>query len=373
MVTLDRLQHRSEIDFEAKTVTVAAGTTLSELNDLLAHSGLAMCNLGDITYQTVAGAVSTGTHGTGLDHGGLATQLRALRLITADGAAVDCNAATNPELFDSARISLGGLGIITKATIAVEPAFHLHAVEEPRPIDEVLEGWPDLVEGNDHFEFYWIPGTRLALTKTNRRTLDPRRPLSTTVRIRDKIIGENLAFGALCQVARRRPQLVPRLVTLITSAPSRLEYIDHSHKVFASPRWVRFAEMEYSVPLDRMATAVRQIAEGVRRTGIDLMFPIEVRAAAADDIPLSTGHGRQSAYIAVHRAAGRPYREYFELVEAICSEHEGRPHWGKIHFQSAATLCDRYPRWSEFQAVRHQVDPNRVFTNEYLDRVLGVP
>ncbi|MDH3296286.1 MAG: oxidoreductase, partial [Acidimicrobiia bacterium] len=114
-----------------------------------------------------------------------------------------------------------------------------------------------------------------------------------------------------------------------------------------------------------------RIADEVDRAGLRLLFPIEVRAAAADDIPLSTSHGRESAYIAVHRAHGQPYREYFELVEAICDEHQGRPHWGKIHFRTAATLAGRYPRWSEFQAVRRSFDPDGLFTNDYLDRVLG--
>lgn len=371
MVSLEHLNHVHDVDAEARTITVDGGIALSDLNIALAEAGMAMTNLGDIAYQTVAGAVSTGTHGTGLAFGGLATQLRGLRLITAHGDALDCDAEHHPDIFDAARVGLGALGIITRATIAVEPAFHLQAIEEPRPVDEVLDGWNRLVDEHDHFEFFWIPGTRRVMTKTNRRTLDPRRPLPRHAYLRDKIVGENLAFGAICRVGASRPSWVPRLSKMIAATPGRSEYTDHSYKVFASPRWVRFAEMEYSIPLSEMAVVVRRISQEVKKAGIDLLFPIEVRSAAADDIPLSTSYGRQSAYVAVHRYTGRPYRRYFDLVEAICREHEGRPHWGKLHFQSADTLAPRYPRWNDFLTVRNQLDPKGTFTNAYLDRVLG--
>ncbi len=376
MVSLEHLNQVHQINTnpgsaEESTITVGAGITLNDLNQRLAAVGLAMTNLGDIAYQTVAGAVSTGTHGTGLAFGGLATQLRGLRLATGNGEVVDCDAENQPELFDAARVGLGALGIITRATIAVEPAFHLHAVEEPHPIDDVLDGWLELVERHDHFEFFWIPGTRRASTKANRRTLDPRQPMPRRQYLQDKIIGENIGFGAICAVGSRRPQLVPKLGRLVASSAGRSEYIDHSYKVFASPRWVRFAEMEYSVPLAALPDVVREVADAVKQHNIRLMFPIEARAAAADDIPLSTAYGRQSAYIAVHRYQGQPYQQYFELVEAICNRYDGRPHWGKLHFQDAESLARRYPRWQDFQAARAQHDPNGRFANRYLDRVLG--
>ena len=375
MVSLDHLSNVHNIkhggEGSSSTITVGAGLKLEVLNRVLAEAGLAMTNLGDIAYQTVAGAVSTGTHGTGLRFGGLATQLRALRLVTGTGDVIDCDPSTNSDVFAAARVGLGALGIITRATIAVEPAFNLHAVEEPLPIDDVLDGWLEHVEANDHFEFFWIPGTRRASTKTNRRTFDSINPMPRSRYVQDKIFGENLGFGALCAIGSRRPSLVPRLAKLMASAPSRVEYTDHSHKVFASPRWVKFAEMEYSVPLADLPVVVRRIAEEVKRHKIDLLFPVEARSAAADDVPLSTAYGRPSAYIAVHRYRGRPYQQYFELVENICNEHEGRPHWGKIHFQTAQTLVDRYPRWQDFHSVRARMDPAGRFANSYLDRVLG--
>lgn len=371
MVDLDGFRTPPRIDDARQLATLPAGMLLHDANKLLAAQGWAMTNLGDIAYQTLAGATSTGTHGTGVGFGGLSTQLRGFRLATAGGDVLDCDVDHNREVFDLGRIGLGALGVMTEATIAVEPAFRLHAIEEPRPIGEVLDGWVDLVETSDHFEFFWIPGTRRAMTKSNQRTSDDPQPLSRLAYARDKILGENVGFGAVCWIGRHRPSMVPRLSKLISGAPSRLEYVDDSYKVFASPRWVRFAEMEYSIPLADLPTVVRRIADAVEQHQIDLLFPIEARTAAADDIALSTSFDRRSAYVAVHRAKGREYRPYFELVEAICREHDGRPHWGKLHFRAAADLAPMYPRWDEFLALRDRLDPQRVFANQYLTRVLG--
>ena len=371
LLSLDRMNQVRSVDRTNGLVTVDAGIELRTLNARLAKHALAMTNLGDIAYQSVAGAVSTGTHGTGLAFGGLATQLRGLRIVTATGDVLDCNATENAEVFHAARVGLGALGIISRATIAVEPAFNLHAIEEPHPIDDVLDRWNDEVASHDHYEFFWIPGTRRAMTKTNRRTSDPAQPLPRLVYLRNKIGGENVAFGAMAKAARHRPSLVPRLSKLASSGASRLEYTDASHKVFASPRWVKFVEMEYSVPLADLPVVVRKIGDAVKAAGWPLIFPIEARAAAADDIPLSTAQGRDSGYVAVHRVKGRPFREYFETVEAIVADHAGRPHWGKMHFHTAATLSPLYPEWEAFQSVRRRLDPAGLFTNDYIDRVLG--
>jgi len=330
-----------------------------------------MTNLGDIAYQSLAGATSTGTHGTGLAFTGLAGQIRAMRIVTATGEIVDCSADENAELFHVARVGLGAFGIISEITLAVEPAFNLHAVEGPRPIAEVLAGWADDVAANDHYEFFWIPGTDTAMTKANRRTGEPVDPQPVHRHVVDKILGENIAFGAMTKLAKLRPSLVPRLRDLVVGTVSASEYTDQSYKVFASARWVKFVEMEYSVPVADVPQILERIREAVADAGIELLFPVEVRAAAADDIPLSTAYGRESGYIAVHRAKGVEYRPYFELVEAIVDEFDGRPHWGKMHFQTAATLAPRYPEWDRFRQVRTEVDPTGVFTNAYTDRVLG--
>lgn len=371
MVSLENLNLVRSIDTTRNLITVQAGIDLAHLSARLAEVGLAMMNLGDIAYQTLAGAVSTGTHGTGAKFTGIAGQIRGMRLIRANGEIIECSADENPELFRLARVGLGVFGIITEITLAVEPAFNLHAVEAPYPIAEVLENWLTDVAENDHYEFFWIPGTDQAMTKRNRRTNQPPNPQPRFKHFVDKIVGENIAFGAMTTLARVRPSLIPKLRSIAVEAVGEAEFIDQSHKVFASPRWVKFVEMEYSVALEDVPAILQRIDEAVRDAGLELLFPVEVRAAAADDIALSTAFGRASGYIAVHRAKGIDYRPYFELVEAIMDEFDGRPHWGKMHFQTATTLAGRYPEWDAFQAARAEYDPTAMFANDYTDRVLG--
>jgi L-gulonolactone oxidase len=371
IVSLEHLNQVKAIDTEAGLVTVQAGISLDHLNQRLAQSGLAMTNLGDIAYQSLAGAISTGTHGTGARFGGLATQIRGMRIVTATGDVVSATPDEEPELFHTARVGLGALGIIAELTLAVEPAFRIHAVEGPQPLSEVLGQWPTSIATHDHYEFFYIPGTDMAMTKANQRTIEAPNPQPKVKHVVDKILGENVGFGAMTMLARRRPALIPKLRSIIVSQVGQAEFIDESYKVFASPRWVRFVEMEYSVAVDDVPVILSRIDQAVAEAGIELLFPIEVRAAAADDIPLSTAHGRPTGYIAVHRSKGHDYRPYFELVEAIMDEYNGRPHWGKMHFQTASNLAPRYPQWHRFQAVRDELDPNRIFANPYLDRVLG--
>jgi len=372
LVSLEHLNMVRHIDTKNSLITVQAGIELGHLNNRLAKAGLAMTNLGDIAYQSLAGAVSTGTHGTGIDFTGIAGQIRRLRLVTATGEIVDCTADENPELFRVARVGLGVFGIISEITLAVEPAFNLHAVEGPHPIAEVLDNWLDDVADNDHYEFFWIPGSDAAMTKRNRRTSDAANPQPKVKHFVDKIVAENIGFGAMAKLASLRPSLIPKFRKMLIDSVGEADFTDQSHRVFASPRWVKFVEMEYSVALEDVPEILRRIDDAVREAGLDLLFPVEVRAAAADDIPLSTAFGRASGYIAVHRVKGIDYRPYFELVEAIMDEFEGRPHWGKMHFQTAATLAGRYPEWDVFQTARAEYDPTNMFSNDYIDRVLGV-
>ncbi|MCL4116242.1 UNVERIFIED_CONTAM: hypothetical protein GTU68_040993 [Idotea baltica] len=371
LVSLEHLNMVRSIDTRTNLVTVQAGIELGHLNNRLAKAGLAMTNLGDIAYQTLAGAVSTGTHGTGAEFTGIAGQIREMRIVTATGDIVSCSADENPELFRVARVGLGVFGVISEITLAVEPAFNLHAVEGPQPLTEVLDNWLDDIAVNDHYEFFWIPGTDVAMTKRNRRTSDAPEPQPRVKHFVDKILAENVGFGAMAKLAKLRPALIPKFRDLMIDSVGEADFTNESHRVFASPRWVKFVEMEYSVAVEDVPTILRRIEEAVRDAGLDLLFPVEVRSTAADDIPLSTAFGRRSGYIAVHRGKGMDYQPYFELVEAIMDEFDGRPHWGKMHFQTAATLQHRYPEWDAFQTMRAEYDPSGMFSNDYTDRVLG--
>lgn len=355
-------------------VTVEAGIPLHRLSDELDARGLALENMGDIDRQSVAGATQTATHGTGRRFRNLSAQIVGLRLVTGDGSVVEASAPDagneNPDVFAAARAGLGALGLVSTVTLQCVPAFRLHAVEEPVPVDDVLADLDALVEENDHYEFYWVPHTRWALTKRNRRTDEPPRPRARVREWVDDMVLNNYAFGVLCRAGRWRPSLIPRLAKIIPNT-GRLDYVDRSDRVFTSPRTVRFYEMEYAIPRAALPEALTRVRRLVDEIGTRISFPVEVRVVAPDDIPLSTAYGRETGYIAVHVYQGTPYDAYFSGVERIMDSYEGRPHWGKMHFQRSETLAPRYPRWDDFQRVRARLDPEGRFANPYLDRVLG--
>jgi FAD-linked oxidoreductase len=356
---------------DGRDVTVQAGIRLFELNEQLAQRGLAMPNLGDIDRQSIAGAVSTATHGTGAGLGNIATRIVGLELVTGDGSIRRADETTDPDLLRVARVGLGALGILTEVTLRCVPAFNLHAVETIEPLVDVLAGFDAVMHSTDHVEFYWFPGGRRVQLKRNTRTDAPAAPQSKAAYIRDKWIGENLAFGTVCRIGRRFPSAAPKIAKLITSSASERDLVDRSDRIFCSPRKVRFLEMEYGVPLDAVPDAIERINSLVGSLPFPPMFPIEVRVSQADDIALSTAHGRASGWIAIHQYIGAPYESYFQAVEQIMNDYDGRPHWGKMHFQSAATLASRYPEWDLFQAARAELDPTGTFANAYTDRVLG--
>ena len=370
MIRLENLSGILHIDRATCRVTVGAGTRLSELNTLLDAEGLALANLGDIAYQTVAGAISTSTHGTGKALTGLAGQVVAMKLVNGLGEIIECSQSVNPHIFDVARVSVGALGVITEYTLQAVPSFRLRALEQPMRLDDVLENAHDLASTNDHFEFFWIPHTKWALTKRNNRTEDELQPLPRVKGWIEKTFMENYAFGAVCRIGRARPSLIPRLATALPSSGSR-EYVDQSFKIFASPRIVRFYEMEHALPVEALVPALKEIRAMVDRKGYLLNFPVEVRFTKGDDVPLSTAYGRDSAYIAVHVYKGMECEPFFRDVEDILRAYDARPHWGKMHYREADELSKLYPRWDEFITLRNQLDPQRTFSNAYSDTVFG--
>ena len=371
LLSLDAMNQVLVVD--GNDVTVQAGIRLRDLNDRLHELGLALPNLGDINVQSIAGATSTATHGTGVDFPNLAANIVGLELVTGDGTVLRADEQHEPELLRVARVGLGALGIITEVTLRCVPAFRLHAVETIEPLADVLADFGNVMRSTDHVEFYMMPGARRAQVKRNTRTQEPAQPQGKAGYIRDKWIGENLAFGTVCRVGRRFPSMAPKVSKLVMSAASERETIDRSDRVFCSPRHVRFVEMEYGVPFDAVPDALGRIVDLTSRLPFKPMFPIEVRSSKGDDIPLSTANGRDSGWIAVHQYIGAPYEAYFQGVEQIMNDYAGRPHWGKMHFQSAQTLSYRYPEWDTFQSWRHKLDPTGTFRNTYLDRVLGAP
>jgi L-gulonolactone oxidase len=371
-LVLDR--HADLVDLTADgLVTVQAGMPLHRLNAVLAREGWALTNLGDIDRQTVAGALSTGTHGTGARFGGLATQVRALQLVTADGAVLDCSASAEPAVFAAARVGLGALGVLATVTLQAEPAFALQMDERPMPLAEVLEDLDGFMTSTDHVEFHWFPHTDTCLAKRNTRV-----PVSAglaplprrQVLWEDEVLA-NGAYSALIAAGRAVPALVPPLARFASTALSPRTATDLSHRVFVSTRRFRFREMEQAVPREAVPDLLRELARLTAARGWRLPIPTEVRYAAADDVPLSTASGRDTAYVAVHVPARSDPTDYFAAFAALAGEVGGRPHWGKEHDLDAAALAQRYPRFDEFVAVRDRLDPTGVLSNAYLDRVLG--
>jgi FAD-linked oxidoreductase len=354
-------------------VTLAAGTRLHRIPALLAPHGLAMTNLGDIDRQTIAGTTSTGTHGTGGGFGGLATQITALTMVTADGGLLHVSETDNVELLPAARLGLGALGILVDVTLQCVPRFLLHAVEAAEPLDAVLDGYLERSGTRDHFEFFWFPHTGTALTKTNTRlpgdvARSPVGRLSGWVD--DELLANGLFRGA-CAIGTILPPAIPGFNRLTERLTGRREYTQVSHRVFIANRTVRFHEMEYALPRQQIPAALREVRALIEARGWRISFPLEVRSAAADDLWLSTAQGRETGYIAVHRYHREDPAAYFHAVEAIMRAHDGRPHWGKMHYRDAESLGPLYPRFADFLLVRDRLDPERRFSNSYLERVLG--
>ncbi|MFF3606955.1 D-arabinono-1,4-lactone oxidase [Streptomyces sp. NPDC002463] len=359
------------IDREAMTVTVESGTPLKRLNVALAREGLSLTNMGDIMEQTVAGATSTGTHGTGRESASIAAQIRELELVTASGELLTCSEKENPEVFAAARIGLGALGVVTAITFAVEPVFLLTAREEPMSFDQVTSEFDALHAENEHFEFYWFPHTDNCNTKRNNRSAGPAAPPGRISGwIEDELLSNGI-FQVACSLGRAVPPVIPSIAKVSSRALSARTYTDIPYKVFTSPRRVRFLEMEYALPREAAVAALRELKAMIERSPLKVSFPVEVRTAPADDIALSTASGRESAYIAVHLYKGTPHQAYFTAVERIMTAHGGRPHWGKVHTRDAAYFSEAYPRFAEFTALRDRLDPDRLFANDYLRRVLG--
>jgi L-gulonolactone oxidase len=321
--------------------------------------------------QSIAGAISTATHGTGVHLRNISAQVVELTLVLADGSTLECSEDRDPETFRAARVGIGALGVIAEVTLQCVPAFTLRGVDAPAPLEETLERFEELALGNDHFEFFVFPHSRTALTRTNNRTEEPPRPRGRVSEYANDVLLTNHAFGLICRAGRRFPGRIPQLNRLVTRLAGSSERINRSDRIFASPRLVRFTEMEYALPREHTADAVRSVMDLVEQRGFVVPFPIEVRTVADDDAFLSTATGRDSGYVAVHMYEGMEWEPYFRAVEEIMDELGGRPHWGKRHFQTAATLRGRYPGWDRFQAVRARLDPEGRFANAYVERVLG--
>ncbi|MET0601152.1 MAG: D-arabinono-1,4-lactone oxidase [Baekduia sp.] len=371
LVDTTGLQRVIDANAESGLVTVQAGITLHDLGLENARHGLALENQGDIDAQSLAGALATATHGTGARFGNLSTRVVGMRLVTASGDTVDVTDASNPEALRAARVSLGALGIASQVTIECLPLYTLQRHDQPLPLADVLDHLDEHVDGNDHFEFFLWPYTRTALTRSTVRSDAAPKPQAQWKRTIQEQVIENHVLKLSCGTGRRFERMVPRLNRMMAGAMSEARVQDHAYKVYATQRDVRFTETEYAIPRAHAREALELALALVERRKLPILFPFEVRFAAGDDAFLSTAHERETCYIAAHQYTGMEFESFFRGFEEIMDSYGGRPHWGKRHYQSAATLRERYPEWDRFQAVRARMDPDGVFANDYTRRVLG--
>jgi L-gulono-1,4-lactone dehydrogenase len=371
LLKLDRMRSVLDVDRGSGLARVEAGISLRELSEALWTHGLAFENLGDIDVQSIAGATATGTHGTGGRLRNLSAGLREIELVTADGSTVRVSEDDDPDAWRAARVGVGALGVVTAVTLQAVPAFTLEGTDSTAPLDDVLDSLDEHVDGADHFELYAFPHSPVAVTRTNRRvdrSPEPPSPLSAWA---GDVLLRNYVLGLAFEVGRRAPRTIPTTHRALTRIAGTSRRTDRSYRVFASPRLVRFTEMEYALPRARAAEAVRAVLAVARRADLAVPMPIELRFVAPDDAFLSPAGGRETAYVAVHMYRGMSWEAYFRAVEQVMDGFDGRPHWGKRHFQTAATLAPRYPEWDRFQAVRRRLDPDGLFANGYVRRVLA--
>lgn len=342
LVSLDGLQGVVATAQALGRATVWAGSKISQLGAPLLAAGLALENQGDIDTQAIAGAVGTGTHGTGPTLGNMSTQVVGLRLVLADGDILDCSATREPEIFRAARVSLGLFGVTAQITLRALPAYRLHERTWVAPVEETFDQLDTLIAANRHCEFFWSPREDACALKTLNPTDAAPQVLADTM-----------------------PTVAGRLARYVQP-----ERIDWSYRIFPSERTIKFNEMEFAVPAERGPDCYFEIRQLMREKHPDVLWPVEYRTLRADDIPLSPAQGRETVTISIHQAAELSHRAFFADAEAIFRNHHGRPHWGKVHSHTARELRDLYPQWDDFLALRERLDPTGRFLNDYLREML---
>ncbi|SEH13837.1 D-arabinono-1,4-lactone oxidase [Thermoleophilum album] len=369
-VALDLRRMRRVVAIEGDVATCEAGITIGELARRLAAVGLALANQGDIDRQTVAGAIATGTHGTGARFHSLSQQVAALRLVDAAGRV---RTIAGGEDLLAARVGLGALGVVTRVSFRCVPLFGLRRIEEPIDRQRVLSAFDAFADSADHFEIFALPYARRCLVLRADRTAPPRGThLSRARKLASDLLLANGLFGLHCRAARRWPRAVPRLNRLLAGGFGRAQHHDVAYRIYAHPRLVRFNEMEYALPRAAGPEAVQRVLELIERRRLPICFPIEVRVSAAEEALLSPAHQRDTTWIAVHQYAPMAHEDFFRAVEEeVMRPLGGRPHWGKLHYREANELAQLYPGWTRFQALRARFDPTGKFENAYLRRVLG--
>lgn len=333
LVSLKHFQGVENPDNDNHRATVLAGMTVKEAGKELYRYGLAMHNTGDVDVQTVAGAIGTGTHGTGKELRNLSSMLVGVRMVTGTGEIVESTIEEDPELFKALRVALGSCGIFLKMRLQLEPVYELHRKEWCVPLEKCLENFDDLKNNNRNFDFYWYPRSDKA-----------------KIRVMNKV-GEgmpDISYGSL-----------------------ELEKKGFSHDILPRARYLKFDEMEYALPAEKAIGCFVEIRDIIRRSfRKKVAWRVLFRTIKADDAFISSMTGRESVTISLHHNAGLPFWDYFKSIEPVFIKYGGRPHWGKKHTQEADKLKHMFPDWGKFQQYREKFDPHNVFLTPYMKEIL---
>jgi FAD-linked oxidoreductase len=368
LLSLERMSGIVSLDAERSEATVWAGTRLRSLGDPLWERGFAMENLGDTDVQALAGAISTATHGSGIELRSLSSQVVGLTVVTATGEVVECSEEREPELFKAARVGLGCLGVITRVRLRLQPRYLLSMTMRHEELETVLGDIHERLRSR-HFEFWYWPETGHVTTRSTNVTDGPVTQRATR-RFLQGIVLENAGLWLVNSVARAAPASADAISGLQARLAPAGERVDRPYRLLATPRLVKLLECEYAIPAEAGPECLREVKAWIDRSHVPISFPIEYRYVAADDSFLSPYYGRRTVMIDLQQFKGMPYHEYFLAGEEIFRRYEGRPHWGKLHTRTAAELRDLYPEWERFQEVRRRWDPDGLFMNDYLRRVL---
>lgn len=365
LLSLSELEGDITIDGDASRAWAPAGCSLAKLTDALWRKGWSLINQGDVNPQALAGAIGTGTHGTGAKLGTLSSAARAFELMTHDGSIVRCSPAENPDLFEAQRLSLGLFGVATRIEIDILPAYHLEERLEVYPLAEIAERWDQLAAENRHVEFFVFPYADLAMMKILH-------PKPSEGEMKEQKDMDDAAFRKVCELCKRFPFLTGFLQRRLLPREMKRRRVGPAYRIFPSERTVKFEEMEYELPRANGWPALREVIAWIRKNRLPVAFPFEFRLVAADDIWMSPFQGREGASISMHQYHRMAWRDIFSEAENIFRAHDGRPHWAKRHTLTTADVHALYPDASKFCAVRDRVDPGAKFANAHLSQLFGI-
>lgn len=365
LISMSDMEGEIAVSEDRKSASAPAGTSLAKLTDILWKQGASLINQGDVNPQALAGAIATGTHGTGANLGSLSTAARAFELMTHDGSIVKCSQTENPDLFQASRLSLGLTGIATRIEFDVLPAYHLEERLEVYPLDEIAARWDQLATENRHVEFFVFPYADLAMLKILH-------PKPSEGEMREQRDMDDTAFRRVCDICKTFPFMTPFLQKRLLPQEMKRRRVGPAYRIFPSDRTVKFEEMEYELPRANGWPALREVIAWIRKRGLPVAFPFEFRLVAADDIWLSPFNGRVGASISMHQYHRMKWHAIFAEAEKIFRAHDGRPHWAKRHTLTTADLHQLYPDAAKFCSVRHQIDPVAKFANAHLTQLFDI-